>query len=85
MLDIPATFDIAKTMIWVFPPLDAAFQPAERAYLRQVLSPAAWSLGHGDGNRGEEALRHAARGKVTMSHDYRALGRQKSVGARPAG
>lgn len=34
MLDIPATFNTAKTMIWVFPPLDAAFQPAERAYLQ---------------------------------------------------
>ena len=52
---------------------------------QQVLSPDACSLGHGDGNRGEQALWYAARGEVTTSHDDRALGRQKSAGARPAG
>jgi uncharacterized protein YPO0396 len=40
MLDVPATFDAAKTMTEVFTPLDEAFQTAERAYeQQQVLSP----------------------------------------------
>src|SRR6202000_195935 len=75
--------DAAKAMIEVLVPPEA-FQTAERAYWQQVLSPEAWSLGSGDGNRGEEALRYAARTDVAMSHDDRALGRQEPAGARPA-
>jgi uncharacterized protein YPO0396 len=46
MLDVPATFEAAKTMTEVFTPLDEAFRTAERAYQQQqVLSPvpAAWA------------------------------------------
>src|SRR5262249_59816060 len=40
MLDVPATFEAAKTMTGGFTPLDEAFRTAERAYpQQQVLEP----------------------------------------------